>query len=99
MLGLSFEHESERQKNAVEKSSDKENGKKKKKSSKRREFFYSLISEGRYTRSEVIEKMRDEYPSCSLSYIRMLISHAKNPKYNPFKELIVEEGNILFFKR
>lgn len=83
----------------VEKPSFEKKRKKEKKSLEYREFLYSLILEGKYTRDEIIERMKDKYPSYSSSYIRGIISDGKNPKYNPFKELILEEKGILSFKR
>ena len=61
-----------------------------------------MISDGHYTGKEIIAAVAVKMPHKQLSTIRAMISDAKNPKYNVFPDLVVEDaitGVLTFVKR
>lgn len=63
-------------------------------------FVESLIEEGKYTRKEIVEKTLKEFPHTSKNTVQTILSSSKNPKYNKFRRLAVEDerGIISFMK-
>ncbi len=59
--------------------------------SKRLAFLAFLIGEGKYTRKELVEKTLKQFPGASKAAIQTTLSDAKNPKYNKFERLVVED--------
>ncbi len=63
-------------------------------------FLSGLISKGKLTRKEVVEQAVLKFPDASPAGLATLVSDGKNPKYNKFPKLVVEndKGLISFAK-
>lgn len=61
--------------------------------------MYSLLQEGKYTKNEIVNIMKSEFPDY-ISKVRRCLSLSKNPKYTWFiGELIdVKEDGVLYLK-
>jgi len=61
-------------------------------------FFTPLISKGKSTRDQLIEKGMKKFPSLTKGAIATMLTDAKNPKYNQFEKLVVvdSKGNLSF---
>lgn len=65
----------------------------------RRAFMGELISEGKYTKAQIIEKTMEKFPNISKGSVTTEISDGKNPKYNKFNNLLViDDKGIVSFK-
>jgi len=53
----------------------------------------ALISEGTLNRIQITETILYEYPGIAKSTIATALTDGKNPKYNRFRALIVEDEN------
>ncbi len=64
-------------------------------------FIESLISEGRYTRKEIMAKALEQFPHISKTTVHTVLSSSKNPKYTKFKRLAIEDerGVMSFVSR
>ncbi len=64
-------------------------------------FIESLISEGKYTRKEIMEKALKQFPHMSKATVHTILSSSKNPKYKKFKRLAIEDerGVMSFVSR
>lgn len=51
-----------------------------------------LVTEGKYTRAEIIEKVKSEFPDRSDATISTVLSDGKNPKYCAFEFCIVQDA-------
>jgi len=71
-----------------------------KSASKRKVKTEDLIAAGKYTRAEIVEKILAEF-AVSKSTIGTVLSDGKNPKYNKFEKLVVEDKTtgILSFEK
>jgi hypothetical protein len=65
----------------------------------RRSFTEKLISQGKFTKAQVMEKVLAEFPSANKSTVQTDLSDGKNPKYNKFAKLVKEdpETKVLSF--
>jgi len=63
---------------------------------KRRELMEKMISEGRYTRSQIIDSIIEQYPGITKGSLQTVLTDSKNPKYNRFPKLAVEDANKIF---
>ena len=89
-----------------EKKQPKEEGKKLQTNSKRPplkeriDFFTSLIEQGKYTRKELIEKGVKNFPTVPPFSLGIILSDAKNPKYNKFPHPVEQrtDGIFVFLK-
>lgn len=63
------------------------------------DFFTPFIEKGKLTKAELIEKGVKEFPKLSKSTLITFLTDAKNPKYNKFKKLIIQnEKGVMTFK-
>lgn len=59
----------------------------------------SLIAAGKYTRADILDAVTKAYPNVNRSTVNTMLTDAKNPKYNRFSKLAVEDENkIMGFK-
>lgn len=67
---------------------------------KRKEFIQNLIDQAKWTKKQILEKVKVKFPNASESGTQTILSDSKNPKYNKFPRLVVEnsETRILSFK-
>lgn len=84
---------------ATQKSS-KGGGKKRGHKSERFMYVQDKLSKGKYTRKDIIAMFMTEFPDASKNTVATYLSDGKNPKYNPFPRLIVEnkESKVLSFE-
>ena len=62
-------------------------------------FFAPLIGKGKYTKAELVEKGIEKFPHLTASTLQTFLTDAKNPKYNKFDEVVVQdEKGVLSFK-
>ena len=62
-------------------------------------FFTPLITKGKFTRNQLIEKGMKKFPSLTKVTIATMLTDAKNPKYNLFDKLVVVDSEgVLTFK-
>lgn len=65
-----------------------------------REFIGTKIEEGKYTRKELEDLASQKFSDLSISSIKVIITDGKNPKYNKFDKLVIEdEKGVLSFER
>lgn len=64
-----------------------------------RDLLKRLVGEERYTRGQLLEKLIQAHPEVPKSYYETLLSDCKNPAYNRFHRLVVEEQGIYLWKR
>lgn len=63
-------------------------------------FFTPLIKKGTYTKAELVELGKEEFPDVSASTLLTMLTDGKNPKYNKFAQLIVQtDAGILKFQK
>ena len=72
---------------------EKKESQKSPRSSERLAFLGLLIAENKWTRKDLIEKAMAHFPAVSRDAIQTILSDGKNPKYNRFDALIVEQEN------
>lgn len=78
---------------------EKKEVQKKPRSSERLAFLAPLIAENKWTRKDLVEKAMTQFPNVSKDAIQTILSDGKNPKYNRFDALIVEQENgVMGFK-
>jgi len=95
------DEEPEEEEKPKRRSSEKKTSSKKRGSltADRIEFLTPLIESGKYTKSELIEKALKKEPD-GKSGIATLLSDAKNPKYNKFPHLVVQDAEgVMTFKK
>jgi hypothetical protein len=64
------------------------------------DFLTNRIKKGKHTRIELTDMTLSEFPEANKSSIQTLLSDGKNPKYNKFETLLVEDDNkIISFKK
>lgn len=69
------------------------------KTQKEIEFLTFLINKGKYTRAQLLDLTLKQFSDASESKIYRMLVGAKNPKYNKFERLVVEDKNkIMKFK-
>jgi hypothetical protein len=64
--------------------------------SERVAFYTTLIEKGGFTKKELVEKAEKEFPDATKAALQTVISDGKNPKYNKFAKLLVEDENKVF---
>lgn len=65
----------------------------------RREYLAELITQGKFTRAEIMEKAKAKFPEIAEATIKVDLTDGKNPKYNKFPKLIKEsKDKILSFE-
>jgi len=64
--------------------------------SERVAFYTTLIEKGGFTKKELVEKAEKEFPDATKAALQTIISDGKNPKYNKFAKLLVEDENKVF---
>lgn len=67
--------------------------KEKTKTQKRVEFLTPLINEGKYTRTQLLDLFLEQFSDAPRSTIHTMLIDAKNPRYNKFDRLVVEDEN------
>jgi hypothetical protein len=73
---------------------------KKSSAQERVEFITPFIEKGKFTKSELAEKLQREFSDVKLSTLVTMLVDGKNPKYNKFDNLIIEdEEKIMSFKK
>lgn len=79
---------------------EKEKGRGKSPNNEKVEFFTPLIKEGKYTKEQLIQKGMKQFPHLTKSTIQTFLTDAKNPKYNKFENLIIQDSeDIISFKK
>jgi uncharacterized membrane protein YgaE (UPF0421/DUF939 family) len=64
------------------------------------DFLTPLIASGKHTKADLVEMASKEFPDVSVSTLQTMLTDAKNPKYNKFKKLVVQnEDGVMSFKR
>lgn len=68
------------------------------KNNEKKDFIAGLITEGKYTKKEIVEKALAQFPDMAASSVVTMISDGKNVKYNKFASLVVigEDGIVKF---
>lgn len=66
----------------------------------KRKFMASLIEKGKFSKKDIMDKTAEKFPEATASSLATMISDGKNPKYNKFDKLIIEnkEGQLSFAK-
>lgn len=63
-------------------------------------FLATLIEKGKYTRKQIMEMATNKYPDTKKQVFITLLSNGKNPKYNRFASLIVQDENkVMSFEK
>ena len=60
-------------------------------SAERVAFLTPMIEKGKFTKSELVEKAKVQFPDLAISSIQTMLTDAKNPKYNKFARLVVQD--------
>jgi hypothetical protein len=62
-------------------------------------FISPFIEKGKFTKKQLVEKLTDKFPDLAVSSISTLLTDAKNPKYNKFPKLVIQDDKgYLSFK-
>jgi hypothetical protein len=54
-------------------------------------FLTPLIEKGKLTKAELVEKAQVKFPDLALSSLQTMLTDAKNPIYNKFAKLVVQD--------
>ena len=56
-------------------------------------FLAPLIEKGKFTKKQLMEKAQKKFPQATDGALQTLLSDGKNPKYNKFADLIVQDDD------
>jgi hypothetical protein len=59
-------------------------------------FFTPLIEKGKYTKKELIKKAQTKFPDATVAALQTILTDAKNPKYNKFDRLVIQNEDKTF---
>lgn len=62
----------------------------------RKKMIYDLITEGKYTRKQIIEKVMETFPEVTASTLGTFLTDCKNPNYNKFDKLAVQGKDKIY---
>jgi len=64
------------------------------------EYMTAFIKEAKYSKKELLEMMCKKFPQVTKAANQTILTDGKNPKYNKFEKLIVQDDNgIMSFKK
>jgi len=62
-------------------------------------FIAPFIEKGKFTKAQLVEKLTGKFPDLAISSLQTMLTDAKNPKYNKFQKLVIQDDKgILSFK-
>ena len=64
------------------------------------EYISPFVKKAKYTKKELLEMMMEKYPMVTKAANQTILTDGKNPKYNKFPKLIVQDDDgIMSFKK